>query len=81
MAKQKSVIKEHILLPEHVKLTNKEKEAVLKHYGIAQRQLPKIFKNDAAIAELDAKPGDIIKIIRNSPTAGQTIFYRGVTDV
>jgi DNA-directed RNA polymerase subunit H len=43
--------------------------------------LPKILKTDAAIRELDAKPGDVIKVVRVSPTAGESVFYRVVADV
>ena len=43
-------------------------------------QLPKIYKKDPALRESDVKPGDIIEIERNSPTANKTKFYRVVVD-
>ena len=44
-------------------------------------ELPKIKKDDLAIAHLGAKQGDVIKIIRKSSTAGEVFFYRGVVNV
>ena len=67
-------------MPKHVKITEKEKKELLQKYGITQKELPKIKASDAALIKLKAKPGDIIKIIRNSVTAGEAMFYRGVVD-
>ena len=80
MAKKKSKlrIKHHILIPKHIKLSVKDREEVFKNYGISLKELPKISKDDPAIASLNVKEGDVIKIIRQSPTAGEVEFYRGV---
>ena len=79
--KKKFKIDKHILIPKHVKLGEKEKEKLLEQYNVSLKELPRILKTDPAIASLNAKPGDIIKIIRQSPTAGEAIFYRVVTNV
>ena len=71
----------HTLVPKHQKLSDKEKENVLKKYNITLIELPKISKKDSAIKHLNPKSGEVIKITRNSPTAGEAIFYRGVVDV
>lgn len=71
-------IQDHILVPKHIKLSVEKTEALLKQYNISKKQLPKIKKNDAAIASLDANLGDIIEIIRESPTVGKSYFYRVV---
>jgi DNA-directed RNA polymerase subunit H len=42
--------------------------------------LPKIKMSDPAVKEIGAKPGDIIKIIRESETAGQSEFFRLVIE-
>ena len=76
MAKQ--LVTNHILMPKHTKLSEKDKKALFDTYNISVKELPKILKSDAAIASLDVKAGDVIKIIRESPTAGTSIFYRGV---
>ena len=44
------------------------------------KELPKIVKGDPAIRPLNAKAGDVIKIIRKSPTKGVAIFHRGVVN-
>ena len=69
---------EHILVPKHSKLNDKETKELLETYHITPQELPRILKKDPAIADLNAKPGDIIKIERESPTAGKSLFYRVV---
>lgn len=69
---------EHEFVPEHTKLSEKEAKALMATYSITLRELPKIIISDPAIAHLDIKEGDIIKIKRASRTAGETVFYRGV---
>ncbi|HLC46781.1 MAG TPA: DNA-directed RNA polymerase subunit H [Candidatus Nanoarchaeia archaeon] len=78
--KPKISIAKHILVPKHTKLSEKEKAELFSRYGITLRELPKILRNDPAIAELDVKTGDVIKVHRKSPTAGDSVFYRGVID-
>ncbi len=76
--KPKLVIKKHVLMPEHSKLSEKEKQKILEKYKITLQNLPKILSSDAALQTLKVKPGDVIKIIRKSPTAGTCVFYRCV---
>ena len=70
----------HILVPKHEKISEKEKKELFERYNINVQQLPRIKRTDAAIAHLDCKPGDVIKITRNSQTAGSTLYYRGVSN-
>lgn len=81
MTKKNFKVDKHILTPKHVKLSDKEKAHLFGKYGVTEREIPKIVKTDSAILNLDIKPGDIIKIIRKSPTAGEAVFYRVVIDV
>jgi DNA-directed RNA polymerase subunit H len=76
----KSAVKDHELVPEHVLLSPEEGEAVLRTYGIGAPQLPKIHVNDPVAKEIGAKVGEIIRVVRRSPTAKQSIFYRLVID-
>ena len=76
-------IRSHTLVPEHILLSEEEKQSVLEKFQITIDNLPKILITDAVIRlmgtpEEPAKPGDIVKIIRNSPTAGTAIAYRVV---
>jgi DNA-directed RNA polymerase subunit H len=77
MAKSFDVTK-HALVPKHAKLSEKEKKELLEKYVADLRDLPRVFKDDPAIQHLDVKEGEIIKIIRKSPTAGEAVFYRRV---
>ena len=81
MKKQKFKVDKHTLTPKHLKLSERDKAQLLEKYHVTSRELPKILKADAALRELEAKPGDIIKVVRKSPTAGESIFYRVVVDV
>ncbi|RLG17817.1 DNA-directed RNA polymerase subunit H [Nanoarchaeota archaeon] len=68
----------HVLVPSHRILSEKEKEELLKGKNIKLHQLPKILINDPAIKELKPKVGDVVEIIRKSPTSGETKYYRVV---
>jgi DNA-directed RNA polymerase subunit H len=72
-------ITKHELVPEHILLKENEREEVLKKYGINIKQLPRISLNDPIIKILSAKPGDLVKIIRKSSTAGEAVYFRVVT--
>ena len=70
----------NILVPEHVLLTKEETQSVLEMYKIKPYQLPYIHSSDPAVRAIDAKLGDVVKIIRNSRTAGNAIAYRYVIE-
>ena len=71
---------EHQLVPKHEILTEEEKRKVLKQYRVQPYQLPQIKASDPAVKVIGAKPGDILRIIRKSPTAGEHIAYRYVIE-
>jgi len=68
----------HVLIPEHQKLSDADKKELFDKYKITLKELPKILLTDPAIQSINVKPGDVVKILRKSQTAGETIFYRGV---
>lgn len=76
---EKFDVTKHALVPVHALASEAEKKKVVEKYNLSGIELPRILKNDPAIAHLKAKHGDIIKITRKSHTAGQAIFYRRVT--
>ena len=71
-------IEKHQLVPKHIILSEEEKAEVLKKYKTSLRQFPRIMINDPAIVDKNPKIGDLVKIIRKSPTAGETVYYRVV---
>jgi len=71
---------EHALVPMHEILGEKEKEQLLAQYKIHPYQMPQIKSTDPAVKAIGAKPGDILKIIRKSSTAGEHIAYRYVVE-
>ena len=68
----------HYLVPLHEFATEEEIHELEKKYSIFKYQLPKISAEDPAVQLLGAKVGDVLKIIRKSPTAGEFIVYRAV---
>jgi DNA-directed RNA polymerase subunit H len=69
-------LQDHILVPKHEILTEEEAEELLKTLGVSREQLPKIKADDPIAKEIGAKPGNIVRIIRESRTAGKSIAYR-----
>ncbi len=68
----------HVLVPKHEILPKEKVEEILKRYKIQPHHLPLIKSSDPAAREIGAKPGDVLKITRNSPTAGTAVVYRYV---
>ena len=76
----KFALKDHEMVPEHILLSPEEGKEVLEGLGIGAPQLPKIHVNDPAAKEIGAKVGDVIKVMRKSSTARESVFYRLVID-
>jgi len=75
---RKSDILNHELVPKHEVLSPEEKRRLLKELGVKPEQLPWIRSTDPIVRLIGAKPGDIIRIIRKSHTAGVFVAYRFV---
>ena len=73
-------VSKHFLVPKHSKLSETEKNKLLERYNIDLLALPKILKEDPALAKLDVKVGDVVKIERKSKTAGTTAYYRVIVE-
>jgi len=69
---------DHVLVPKHEILTPEEKEQILEKFRVEAHQLPKIRASDPAVISIGGKPGDVLRIIRKSPTAGIYVAYRYV---
>jgi DNA-directed RNA polymerase subunit H len=78
--KEKILIPDHIYVPKHEIINKDEAEKVLETYHTKPTEMPLIYVSDPAIRGLGVKPGDMIKITRKSPTAGESIYYRYVVE-
>ncbi|MEM0297022.1 MAG: DNA-directed RNA polymerase subunit H [Zestosphaera sp.] len=78
MTGEKFNILEHELVPKHEVLKPEEAVEVLRSLGVKPEQLPYMRASDPVARAIGAKPGDIVRITRKSPTAGKIIVYRFV---
>lgn len=78
MSKKGFNVEEHKLVPKHEIASEEEREKILKKYGVEAHQLPKIKSRDPVAKAIGATSGDILKITRESPTAGEVVVYRYV---
>jgi len=70
MSKQTLGVKNVILIPKE------EAKALMRQLRLRPWQLPWIRASDPLAKSVGAKPGDVLKIIRDSPTAGEAVIYR-----
>jgi len=68
------------MVPHHEVLSESDAKAVLQKYSIDKEDLPKIRVDDPAAQAVGAQVGDILKITRESPTAGTFVAYRLVIE-
>lgn len=65
------------LVPPHRVLSDTEKEAIKKKYNIMNdKQFPEISRFDPVAIAIGLRPQQIVEIIRSSPTALTTKYYR-----
>ena len=69
----------HELVPKHEILPPEEAKELFDKYRAKPYQLPRIKASDIVVIAIGAKPGDIIKVTRNSLTAGKYVSLRYVT--
>ena len=80
MAEEFNVL-EHELVPEHYLLKGEEAEKMLSELKLTKDQLPKIRLSDPCVVVLDkisgaVSEGQIVKVVRRSPTNGVSVCYR-----
>jgi DNA-directed RNA polymerase subunit H len=78
--KEKILIPDHIYVPKHEIINKDDAMKVLEKYHTKPTEMPLIYVSDPAIRGLGVKPGDMIKITRKSPTAGESVYYRYVVE-
>lgn len=71
-------VMKHELVPRHEVLSDEEARSVFTRYGVTPDQLPKVHATDAVARAVHARPGQVLRIRRKSPTAGESIAYRYV---
>ena len=69
---------EYKYTPQHILLTESEKNKVCDEYNIQPNKFPKILISDPIAKYYNARLHDVFKIIRPSPVSGATICYRYV---
>jgi len=69
-------VTEHELVPKHEILSDEEKGQVLQQYNVNDTQLPRIPRADPVCRYFGASPGQLIRITRDSQTAGKYVTYR-----
>ena len=70
----------HQLVPKHEVLPKREAEELLERLHIKAHQLPYLRADDPGARQIGAKPWDVVKITRRSPTAGVVVVYRYVIE-
>lgn len=69
-------IQEHMLVPKHEIMTDSEIEDLKNSAGYDIENLPRIKVDDPVVKDIDAKENDILRITRESDTAGTFVTYR-----
>ncbi|WP_296878263.1 DNA-directed RNA polymerase subunit H [uncultured Methanobrevibacter sp.] len=73
-------IQDHILVPTHEIMTEDEIADEFSDVEYDFKDLPKIRSEDPVVKAIGAKPGDVLRITRESQTAGVFVTYRIVED-
>ena len=70
-------ILEHEMQPTFRILSDDEKQQVMKRYNITKdKEFPDISRFDPVSQAIGVRPGELIEIIRSSPTAVNSLYYR-----
>jgi DNA-directed RNA polymerase I, II, and III subunit RPABC1 len=69
-------ITEHVCCPEFTVLKTQEIEELLLSYNAKKKELPKQYDIDPISRYLYLKRGQVVRIVRNSETTGQSVAYR-----
>ena len=74
-------IQDHMLVPKHEIMTAEEISDVFSDVEYDIKDLPKIISTDPVVKSIGAEPGDVLRITRESQTAGEFITYRIVEKI
>ena len=73
-------IQDHMLVPKHEIMTEEEISGEFSDVDYDFKDLPKIKSDDPVVKTIGAKPGNVLRITRESQTAGVFVTYRIVED-
>ncbi|MHB8585818.1 MAG: DNA-directed RNA polymerase subunit H [Thermoplasmatota archaeon] len=73
-------VMKHELVPRHEILPESDAQEILRKYGVSPDQLPRIHSSDPVARAIRARPGQIVRIRRKSPTAGEAVAFRYVVE-
>lgn len=73
-------VSDHVYVPKHEIVQEEDIGKILKEYNAKLEQFPYISLSDPAVKEIGGRPGDLIRISRKSPTAGEMPYYRFVVE-
>ena len=74
-------IQDHMLVPKHEIMTTEELSDVFSDVEYSIKDLPKIKSTDPVVIAIKAEPGDVLRITRESQTAGVFVTYRIVEEI
>ena len=69
-------IQDHMLVPKHEIMTEEEISEEFSDVDYDFKDLPKIKSEDPVVKAIGAEPGNVLRITRESQTAGVVITYR-----
>ena len=69
-------ISKHNLVPKHEIIPQEEAARLMEFLNAKKGQMPNILHTDKMAKYLNVRPGQMVKITRPSPTAGEYVFYR-----
>jgi len=73
-------IQDHMLVPKHEIMTEEEISDEFSEVDYDIKNLPKIKSTDPVVKTIGAEPGNVLRITRESQTAGVFVTYRIVED-
>ena len=69
-------IQDHMLVPKHEIMTEEEISDEFSDVDYDFKDLPKIRADDPVVEAIGAEPGNVLRITRESQTAGEFVTYR-----
>lgn len=70
-------VTKHVLVPRHEVMSDADVAEVMQRFHLRSKtQLPHILSSDPVAQYLALRPGQVVRVTRSSPSAGQYVSYR-----